>query len=130
MAQADFSLQRVATSFFLSLIWVAVLVTIAVFFRGIGDVAGIDFLHVNPHRSQLHAATLPFLFAPFNFVIIVLGVMLVFGLSQFAMATASATLLRAYGSIGLVGVVLSVPVVTVITWYCYDYLTPSDFVTE
>ncbi len=35
--------------------------------------------------------------------------------------------LRRYGSIGLVGIVFCLPLVSVLTWYCFDYLTPSDF---
>ncbi|MEI7875932.1 MAG: hypothetical protein WCK95_27685 [Alphaproteobacteria bacterium] len=129
-ASANFDLHEVGTSFFFSLLWTAVIITAGLFFQLVVNVLWIDFLHVNPNRSQTHAASLPFLFAPFNFLLAVIGVALTFGVSQSAQAVLTRFLLTKFGLPGTWAVALSIPIAAVVTWYCFDYLTPSDAANE
>ena len=114
-------------SFFTSLTWVPVTMSCAIFFALSADVVNVDFLHTNFNRTQSSAALMPFIFAPFCLIITSFGIALTFGCSQFVQAFLANKLIQKYGSRGLYGIVLSVPLVAVLSWYCFDYLTPSDF---
>jgi magnesium-transporting ATPase (P-type) len=116
---------KIYFSFFRSLVWVIFIVTWTIFFFLSADVINVDFLHVNPNRTQSHAAMMPFIFAPFIFIA-VLFIAMTFSCSQFVQAFLAKELVQKYGSRGLYGIVLSVPMAAVLSWYCYDYLTPSD----
>lgn len=129
-ASANFDLDEVGTSFFYSLLWTAVIITAGLFFMLVVDVLWIDFLHVNPNRSQTHAASLPLLFAPFIFLLTVIGVALTFAVSQSVQAVLTSLLLTKFGPPGMWAVALSIPIAAVVTWYCFDYLTPSDSANE
>jgi hypothetical protein len=123
----DFSTRRAYASFALSLLWVSVIIAWGQFIEVAADVLVIDFLNINPHRSQTHAASLPFIFAPFDFIISGVGTLIVFGAAQFVQAVLTGALVKSYGRFGLLVAVLGIAPTAVITWYCYDYLVPSDF---
>lgn len=126
MKEKENNVGKVYQSFFTSLAWVVAIITCAILFSLSADVINVDFLHTNPHRTQSNAASMPFTFAPFIFIIVLFGIALTFSCSQFVQAFLAKKLMRKYGSRGLYSVVLSVPLVAVLSWYCYDYLTPSD----
>ena len=113
-------------SHFASLFWFVVALSLAIFFLLAGDTVNVDFLHFNPHRTQSHAASLPFIFTPVFSIVALFGVALTFSCSQFLQAFLATRLMRKYGMRGLYGIIISIPFLTVLSWYCYDYLTPSD----
>lgn len=118
--------EKVYRYFFTSLLWIVVAITCASFFDSVANIIKIDFLHVNPYRTQSHAVWLPFMFTPFAFIIVLFGVAISFGSTQFAQAFLTTRLVQKYGIRGLYCILLSVPLMTIISWYCYDYLTPSN----
>lgn len=126
MKEKEIIVDKVYQSFFKSLLWVVVTITCVVFFTSLADVVKTDFLHSNPYRTQRESALMPFIFTPFMFIIALFGIALTFGCSQFVQALLAKNLMKKYGSRSLYGIVLSVPLVAVLSWYCYDYLTPSD----
>jgi glucan phosphoethanolaminetransferase (alkaline phosphatase superfamily) len=93
----------------------------------VGDFVNVDYLHFNPHRTQSDAASIPFIFIVIFSIIALFGVALTFICSQILQAFLAKRLVRKYGVRGLYGVILSIPLLAVVSWYCYDYLTPSDF---
>ncbi len=57
----------------------------------------------------------------------VIGTLLVFTLPQCFQAAVSNGFVRRFGRDAHMGVLLALPVTAVITWYCFDYLTPPSF---
>jgi len=125
MMEKENNIDKAYQSFFTSLAWVVVIITCEILFSRSADVINVDFLHTNPHRTQSSAASMIFTIAPFIFIITLFGIALTFSFSQFVQAFLAKKLMRKYGTRGLYSVVLSVPLVAVLSWYCYDYLTPS-----
>jgi magnesium-transporting ATPase (P-type) len=121
MKEKEIIIDKVCQSFFKSFMWVVITIICAVFFTAFADVVKTDFLHSNPYRTQREAALMPFIFTPFMFIIVLFGITLTFGCSQFVQAFLAKRLIQKYGSRGLYGIVLSVPLVAVLSWYCYDY---------
>lgn len=124
--EKSISLRSVPLSFIKSLVWVAAIISCASTFWIITNIIKIDFLHINPNRSHENAIFMMFLFPPIFLVIAFIGVALVFAASQFLQTFLASFLLRKYGSRGLFGVALCIPLVSILTWYCFDYLTPTD----
>lgn len=123
----DCSTRRVYASFARSLFWVPIVVTCGLFIHVAASVVVIDFLNANPHRTQIHAASLPFIFAPIEFIVVVVGTVIVFGAAQVTQAMLTAALVKSYGQFGLLVAVLGIAPTAAITWYCYDYLTPPNW---
>jgi len=127
MKEKENSIGNVYQSFFISLVWVVVIITCTILFCLLSaDVLNVDFLHTNPHRTQGNAASILFVFTPVIFIIVLFGIALTFSCSQGVQAFLAKKLMQKYGTHGLYSVVLSVPLVVVLSWYCYDYLTPSN----
>jgi len=121
------SLRSVPLSFIKSLTWVAVIISCSSIFWIVTNLIKVDFVHINPNRPQDNAILMMFLYPPTLLVIAFIGVALVFTVSQLVQTFLASVLLRRYGSSGLIGVVLCLPLVSILTWYCFDYLTPTDF---
>jgi hypothetical protein len=117
-------------SFARSLLWVAVLMAVAVGASVVVDSGFNDFVYDNPDRTQANATEM-MLFVPLLFgfiaVIAVIGTFLVFTLPQCFQAILTDVLLRHFNRRGLFGLLLALPVTAGLAWYCYDYLTPTDF---
>ena len=113
-------------SFIKSLAWVAVVVACAIAFYLIAASVDVDFLGYRAHHMGGNLAMVLVFFIPFLSVIGFVGVALVFTVPQLLQMVMAAGLMRVYGRRGLVGIVLGLPLLSVVTWYCYDYLTPSD----
>lgn len=127
MPTITLSLPRTISSHFRSLLWIAILVTFAGLFFQIVEVIKIDFLNVNPHRSQSHAASLPILFSFIFLIPITVGIFITFTVAQIAQSiifnfSNPRFFLRSYCFIAM-----TTPLLAILSWYCYDYLTPSDF---
>lgn len=110
-----------------SLAWLAVLAATIVGVWGIVELVFIDVIHGNPDRTQGNAIITIITFTPVLGIIALAGTLLVFTLPQCFQAAVSGVFVRRFGSRAQAGVLLALPITAVITWYCYDYLTPSDF---
>lgn len=87
----------------------------------------VDFVHGNPHRPQSNAVSMMLLF-PFLFSVITLvGVTLLFGLSQILQLLVVNAALKGFGWRGRFAGLVALPAIAIISWYCYDYLAPTDF---
>lgn len=117
----------VASSFVRSLLWLAVAVSCATTFWIVVDIVNVDFLHFNPHRSRANVIQMLLLFPPLFTLVALIGVALVFGIPHILQTYLASFLLHRYGKRGLTGVALCLPLLSMLTCYCYDYLTPSDF---
>lgn len=115
-----------AYSFIKSLAWVAVVVACALAFYLLAASVDVDFLGYRAHHMGGNLAIVLVSFIPFLSVIGFVGVALVFTVPQLLQMAMAAGLMRVYGRRGLVGIVLGLPLLSVVTWYCYDYLIPSD----
>jgi hypothetical protein len=85
----------------------------------------VHFVFGNPTKVQQQALTLAILLT-FDFQVATLGLFLIAGASQFVIAATASLLARSYGRRTQALALLAVPVVAVLTWYCFDYLTPSN----
>lgn len=103
------------------------MVTSASFFLMVTEIIRVDFLSINPHRSQSHAASLPFLFVPICLLVSTLGVFIIFSAAQTAQAMIVRLSLQKFCIRGYCIVATTTPLMAILSWYCYDYLTPSDF---
>jgi hypothetical protein len=84
-----------------------------------------DFIHGNPHRTQSDALAMMAEFPLMFSAVSVVGTLLVFGPPQFFQARLVGVLKRKFGGHARFAVLLALPVTAVLTWYCYDYLTPT-----
>ena len=86
-----------------------------------------DFVHGNPHRSRENALEMMALYSPMFALVAFIGMVLCFGPFQCFQAVAQRYLSRRVGDRLFMTLALLQPIAAVITWYSYDYLTPSDF---
>ena len=87
----------------------------------------VHFVFGNPTKIQQQASMLAILLT-FDFLIATLGLFLIAGASQFVVAATASLLARSYSRRTQAFALLAVPAVAVLTWYCFDYLTPSNMV--
>jgi hypothetical protein len=120
-------IKSVISSHAKSLLLFSFLLTVAIFFGMVADAVIVDFLRTNPNRSQLHAASLPFLFIPIFAVCSLAGTTLVFSFAQLLQACIVHEIIEKHGRGRLFVSTLAIPLSALLSWYCYDYLTPSDF---
>jgi hypothetical protein len=113
-------------SYLQSLLWLALFVALIGAESNIVELLFIDFVHGNPHRSQENALSMMKADTPVSGVIAFIGTFLVFTLPQFFQAECVVALERPFGDRARFAVLFALPVTAVLTWYCYDYLTPSN----
>jgi hypothetical protein len=118
---------KISMGFMRGLVRAAMLAAIAVGVMMVSSLIVIDFIHGNPHRSQQNAVFMMAVFAPIFAVVAFVGVVLVFGLSQYAQGRLVDLLVAKFGYSGIYGAIIIVPVAAILSWYCFDYLTPSNF---
>jgi hypothetical protein len=116
----------IRSSYAIALLWVTAFVALAVSVNLVTELVFIDFVHGNPNRSQGNALTMMALFPPIFSIIFIIGVWLVFGPSQLLQASVTYLLVPKYGRLAFLFVALMLPISGVVTWYCFDYLTPSN----
>jgi hypothetical protein len=112
-------------SYLKSLLWLALSAALAAGAANITQLVIIDFIHGNPNRPISNAITMMWLFTFIFGIIAIFGIFMVFSISQFTQATVARISegLRYQSSI----VIASIPFVSIVTWYCWEYLTPTDF---
>jgi phosphotransferase system glucose/maltose/N-acetylglucosamine-specific IIC component len=109
-----------------SLAWLTVLAAVICGVSNIMSLVLIDFVHGNPHRTQENAIEMIVLFTPLFGLIAAAGTVIGFALPQCFQAVVSGALVRRFGGHAHVAVLLALPMTAIITWYSYDYLTPTD----
>jgi hypothetical protein len=120
--------RRVLVSSYLqSLVWIGILAGTALVTGLIVELVLVDFVHGNPNRPQSNAMSMMLLYSPLAALISLVGVFLVFSLPQCIQALLNFFLAPRTGRSSYLIVLISLPATTVVTWYCFDYLTPSDF---
>jgi hypothetical protein len=117
----------VGISYFQSLLWVALIIAAMLGVSTVAELVIVDFIHGNPHRPQSNALAMMAEFPPLLGVIAAIGTLLVFGLPQVFQAWLVGVLERKFGGRARLAVLPALPLTAVLTWYCYDYLTPTDF---
>jgi len=117
----------VAKSYGRSLLWLALFTAIAVGVMNLVELTLIDFVHGNPHRPQSNALFMMVVFTPLFGVIGAIGTFLVFTLPQLFQAALIVILGRTFGDRARFAALLALPLTAILTWYSYDYLTPTDF---
>jgi hypothetical protein len=90
----------------------------------------IDFVHGNPNRPKSNVVSMMILTPPLLSLVAAIGIFIVFSFSQIVQAMMMRVLHPLYGRYAYIFIGLMVPLISVATWYCYDYLTPTDFNLE
>jgi hypothetical protein len=118
--------RAIVVSHMQSLLWIALLTALMSAERSIVELVFTDFVHGNPHRTQDNAISMMKAFTPWAGVIAFMGTFLVFTLPQLFQAEVVGALDRISGDRARFAVWPALPLTAVLTWYCYDYLTPSN----
>lgn len=116
----------VTTSYAQSLCWVAILMALAIVMLFTVELVFVDLVHGNPHRTREDVISMMIVQTPLFGIIAMIGAFLVFTLPQFFQAGLITVLNRIFGGRARLLVLPALPFTAVLTWYCYDYLTPSD----
>jgi hypothetical protein len=109
-----------------SLLWVVLLIVIVVNVSIFVELVFVDFIHGNPHRTKENVFVMMALFPPIFSVVAIFGSFLVFALPLCLQGAISSVLVRQFGRAGLFAILLALPLIAILAWYCYDYLTPTD----
>ncbi|MBK3816439.1 hypothetical protein [Paraburkholderia nemoris] len=110
-----------------SLFWIAVLVAVALSISIVVSLILIDFVHGNPNRTKGNAGMMMIFTPLIIFIAAPIGILVVFSASQTVQGLMMRLLHPRFGRYAYVFVGLMVPFISILTWYCYDYLTPTDF---
>jgi heme/copper-type cytochrome/quinol oxidase subunit 4 len=109
-----------------SLAWVAFCMALISAESNLVELLFVDFVHGNPHRTQENAIFMMTTYSPLFGVITIIGTYLVFTLPQLFQAGLIGNFERMFGDRARFAPLLALPLTTVLTWYCYDYFTPSN----
>jgi hypothetical protein len=108
------------------MLWLALIVTVYGVTTMAADVVVVDLLNVNPNRTLLHAISLPVIFSPIVFVTSLIVLLVAFSASLLIQGILMVILVRKLNWSAFYYVMLTVPLLAVLSWHCYDYLLPSD----
>jgi len=109
-----------------SMAWLTVLVAVKCGVSNIVSLVLIDFVHGNSDRTQENAIEMIIIFTPLLGLIAAVGTVIVFALPQCFQAVVSGALVRRFGDRAQAAVLMAQPMTAIITWYSYDYLTPTN----
>ena len=115
----------IRVSYLQSLLWLALFMALAAAETNIVQLMLLDFVHGNPHRTLENALFMMEAYAPPFGIIAFIGTLLVFTLPQLFQAEWVGALDRLFGDRARFVALPALPLTTLLTWYCYDYLTPS-----
>lgn len=87
----------------------------------------VNFIHGNPSRPTSDVAATMILATPLLAIITCIGAILVLALPQSLEALLTWKMVRQIGERGRLSTLFALPLTAMLTWYCYDYLTFSDF---
>jgi len=118
--------RAIVASYMQSLLWIALLMALISAEANIVELLLTDFVHGNPHRTKDNAISMMKAFAPVFGIVTMIGTFLVFTLPQFFQAEVVVVFDRLCGDRARFAALPALPLTAVLTWYCYDYLTPSN----
>jgi hypothetical protein len=110
-----------------SLFWIALLTAFVVCLSFDFHLVFFDLIHGNPNRPLDNVLLMMTVQAALFGFITVIGALLVFTVPQIFQAVLVNLCNRIWGSRGRFAALVALPFTAILTWYCYDYLTPSDF---
>jgi hypothetical protein len=110
-----------------SLLWVSLFLAASFATTLIVETTFVDFVYGNPHRTQANALLMIPIILPVIGIFSLIGSFLVFAVPQTFQAILIDLLVSRFSTKADMGVLLALPLTSLLTWYCYDYLTPSDF---
>jgi len=116
----------IRASYAWALLWGAAFVGLAMSANLLTELVLVDFIHGNHNRPQSNALTMMVLYPPILSIIAIMGVGLIFGPAQLLQAGATYLLGPKYGRRAFLSGAMLLPMAATLTWYCFDYLTPSD----
>jgi hypothetical protein len=117
---------RAVTPYMQSFLWITFLFVVIQTIQFNVEILFVDFIHGNPHRPLSNALSMMEIDTPIFAIVDVIGCLLVLALSQCLQAALIHIFQPAYGCGARYVVFPALPVTAVVTWYCYDYLTPSN----
>jgi hypothetical protein len=120
------SKSAIGASYAHSLLWVVLFTAVTVGGMNIAHLVFFDIIHGNPHRTREDVISMMVTMTPILAVIAAIGSILVFTLPQVFQSALVAVSYRMFGSRARFAVFPALPLTAILTWYCYDYLTPSD----
>jgi hypothetical protein len=120
------SKSAIGASFAHSLLWVVLFTAVTVGVMSVTHLVFFDIVHGNPHRTREDVISMMVTMTPIIGVIAAIGTILVFTLPQVFQAALVTVFYRMFGNRARFAVFPTLPLTAVLTWYCYDYLTPSD----
>ena len=115
------------TSYALSLWWVALSFAAAVTSAMFTNIIFFDFVHRNPNRTTADSILTFVFMSPIMSLLVIIGCFLVFSLPQVAQAAVHVFLKRLPRPFSQLLILLFIPFLGLLTWYCWEYLTPTDF---
>jgi hypothetical protein len=120
------SKSAIGASYAHSLLWVVFFMAVTVGAMSVAHLVFFDIIHGNPHRTREDVVSMMVTMTPIMGIVAAIGSILVFALPQVFQAALVTVFYRMLGSRARFAVFPTLPLTAVLTWYCYDYLTPSD----
>ena len=108
-------------------LWLSLFFAIITILSNITELVFVDFVHGNPHRPKSNAVEMMWLFSIIFGIISTIGCFLVFSLPQMVQAVLHAKAKQFSRPFSYLSILLTIPLLSVLTWYCWEYLTPTDF---
>jgi hypothetical protein len=116
--------RSIGASYAHSFLWIVFFFAAAVSLENVAHLVFFDIVHGNPHRTRGDVISM-IETTPILGIVTSIGAMLVFTLPQIFQAVLITVWHRKFDYRALFSVLPAVPLTAVLTWYCYDYLTPS-----
>ena len=111
----------------LCLLWLSLIFAIISIFSNITELVFVDFVHGNPHRPKSNAVEMMWWFSIIFGIVSIIGCFLVFSLPQMIQAVLHSAARQFPRPFYYIFILISIPLLSVLTWYCWEYLTPTDF---
>lgn len=114
-------------SYVRSLCWIVLFTAVTVGVTESTHLALMDFVYGKPQQTWRNLVFMMTAAALIVGFIAAIGSILVFTLPQLFQAALVESWHRTLGDRARFAAIPALPLTAVLTWYCYDYLTPSDF---
>ncbi len=109
-----------------SLLWIAFFAAFILCVSLDTHLVFFDLIHRNPHRTLSDVIAMMTMQSALIGVLAAIGALLVFTVPQVFQAALVDVAHRAFGNRSRFSVLAALPITAILTWYWWDYLTPSD----
>lgn len=106
-----------------SLLWAAFFMAVVVGVLIVVEFILVDFVHINPRRTEAGAAETMVSFFP-TVGMNIINILITFALPQCFQGAVSEALTRRLGRKGQLGILPALPLTAVLAWYSHEYLAP------